>query len=175
MNGSASGVGHIGHALGVFRCQYHAAATVVGIFQADQGRWREMDVGLGPDGGLYVGRADAPLVVIGNQAGLGSGQGSRPRRFVPENVGLVAHNDFVATVTIGQQSNQIAHGAAGGEQTGLFAQYLRRPFLQPVDGRVFAKNVVSDFGFSHCPPHLIGGFGYCVTAQIDDCHPRLQS
>ena len=39
--------------------------------------------------------------------------------------------------------------------------------FQPVDGGVFAVNVVADFGFHHGAPHGGGGLGDGVAAQVD--------
>src|SRR5262249_45980096 len=61
----------------------------------------------------------------------------------------------------------IRHGARRHKQGGLFAEHLRAALLQAIDGRVFAINVVADFGFEHCLAHRGSGFGNGVATEID--------
>ena len=163
-------MGHVADGLGVGGGHHHAAAPVMGVLKAEHGGGGEMGVALGPDGAGHVVWVDAALGVVGHQAGLGSGQGGLSPAFVPEHVGLVAHDDLVAPVAVGQSGDEVAHGAAGGQQAGFLAQHGGGPLLQLINGRVLAENVVAHLGLGHGPAHLAGGFGDCVAAQIDQCH-----
>ena len=163
-------VGHVADGLGVGGGYHHAAAPVVGVLQTDHGGGWKMGVALVPDGPGHVIGVDAALGVVGHQAGLGPGQRGLSPAFVPEHVGLVSHDDLVASVAVGQGGDEVAHGAAGGQQAGLLAQHGGGPFLKFVDGRVLAENVVAHLGPGHGPAHLVGGFGDRVAAQVDRCH-----
>jgi hypothetical protein len=52
----------------------------------------------------------------------------------------------------------------GTKKRGFFAEHFGGAFLQTVDGRVFAVNVVADFRLGHRAAHLPGRFGYSVAS-----------
>ena len=85
-------------------------------------------------------------------------------------MGFLAHNHLVAAAAPGQGGNQVAHGAAGGEQARFLSHHFGGAFLQGVDGGVFAKDVVADFGRGHGPAHLVGGVGNGVAPQVNCSH-----
>ena len=73
VNGGAGGVGHVNDVFGVLGSHDAAAATVVGVFQADEGGGGHVDVGGVADGGLDVLGGDASVGVVGDEANLGAG------------------------------------------------------------------------------------------------------
>ena len=60
----------------------------------------------------------------------------------------------------------VAHGAGGDEQSRLALEDFRSPGFQPVNGRVFAIDVVADFRLRHRATHGRRGLGHRVAAQI---------
>ena len=50
------------------------------------------------------------------------------------------------------------------------AAHLCGPLLTFVYGWVFSVNVVAYLGLGHGPAHLVGGFGYRIATQVDQCH-----
>ena len=77
-------------------------------------------------------------------------------------------DDFLAVLGEQLDRDGVAHGAGGDEQGGLFAGDLGGALLQPVDGGVFAVDVVADLGASIMARRISrGGLGDGVAAQID--------
>ena len=76
-----------------------------------------------------------------------------PAGFVVVDVGLVADDHFVATLTVCQQARQVAHRPARHEDGGLFADALRGSTLELVDGGVVAEDVVAYLGGGHRGAH----------------------
>ena len=109
---------------------------------------------------------------MGDEPNLCSGQGGGAGGLVPEDVGLVSHDDLIAALAVGEDGHQVAHGAAGHEEAGFLAEHLGSAFLEAVDGGVFAVDVVADLGASHGLPHGLGGLGDGVAAQVDDAHEQ---
>ena len=64
----------------------------------------------------------------------------------------------------------VAHRSRSDEEGRLFAREFRRHLLQPIDGRIFSVDVVSDFGRGHRFSHRFGRLGDGVAAQIDRLH-----
>jgi len=63
----------------------------------------------------------------------------------------------------------IRHGARGNEEAEPLAQHRSGHVLKPIDGRVFAIDVIAHVRAGHRLAHLIGRFGDGVTTKID--HP----
>ena len=55
----------------------------------------------------------------------------------------------------------------GTNSAGFLAEDLGRALFQPIDGRVFAIDIVADFGLRHGAAHGRGGAGDGVAAKID--------
>ena len=83
--------------------------------------------------------------------------------------GIADH--FLAVFGEQLDGDGVAHGAGGNEERGFLAGDFGGARFQPVDGGVFAVNVVADFGFEHGLAHGGRGFGDGVAAQID--HSRV--
>ncbi len=74
---------------------------------------------------------------------------------------------FLAVIGVHLDRDGVAHGAGGHKQAGFFAHDFRGALFQPIDGGVFAINVVADFGFGHGAPHRGRGARDCVASQVD--------
>ena len=108
-------VGHVADSFGLSGSHHHAAAPVLSVLQADYLGCGNVGVAGRPDVPGHVSGIDSTGRVLGNQSGLHAGQGGLTSAFVPEHVGLVAHDDLVAVVAVGQCGQEVAHGAAGGK------------------------------------------------------------
>ena len=135
-------MGHVGHAGRVLGSQNRAAGRVVGVLQRDHPSRRVVHV-VGPDGLLHGGGVDHPTVVVGQRVQRDATQDRRAAALGVEDVRLVAEDDLVAPLTLRQDREQVALGAAADEHCGLFAQHLGRHGLQAVDGGVLARDVVA--------------------------------
>ena len=96
-----------------------------------------------------------------------AGEVRHHRHLVVEDVAALLADDLLPMRGVQLDRDLVAHGSAGHEQRRLAAEDLSRALLQPVDGRVFAVNVVADLGFEHGAPHLGRGLGDGVAAQVD--------
>ena len=94
------------------------------------------------------------------------------RRLVSDDVALRACDHLAAARDMGHEGDEVAHRARRHEEAGLLAEQLGRAFLERVDRRVLAKDVVSELGHRHRPAHLVGGLGDGIGAQIDERHER---
>ena len=73
-------------------------------------------------------------------------------------------DDFLTRTRVQLDRGLVAHRARGHKDRGFLFEYLRGPFLQAIDCRVFAVDVVADFGFRHGATHLRRRLRYRVTA-----------
>ena len=170
VDGGAGGVGDINDGAGVLRGHHAAATAVVGVFQADQGGGGDMDVGAVADGGCHILGGDAPAGVVGDEADLGAGQGGGAGGFVPKHMGFLPHNHLVAAAAPGEGGDEVAHGAAGGEQAGFLSEQGGGAFLEGVDGGIFAEDIIAQFGGGHSAAHFVGGVGNGVATQVNRVH-----
>ncbi len=96
-----------------------------------------------------------------------AGEVRHHRHLVVEDMAALFADDLLPVRGVQLDRDLVAHGAAGHEQRRFASEDLRRALLQPIDGRVFAVNVVANLGFEHGAPHLGRGLGYGVGAQVD--------
>ena len=73
-------------------------------------------------------------------------------------------DDFLAVLGVEADGDLVAHGAGGDEDRGLSAEDRGGLLLEPVDGGVFAVDVVANFGCGHGLAHGWGGLGDGVAA-----------
>ena len=139
---------------------------VVGVLDRDPARERLVVVVFRAEGRLDLApRHHAPLG--GERTHLDAAQRGRAGAFIEEDVGLVVGDQLLAGGDLGQDAEQVAHGAAGHEESRLLAHRGRRALLKPVDGGVFAENVVAQLCVGHGAAHLWRGHGQGVGAHVD--------
>lgn len=159
------GVGEVADLFEVGGSLVGSAATVVGVFEADEARGWEVRV-RAAEARLEVGEEKRAVGLIGKLAGVNPADGRYSARFVEEGVGFVAEHDFVAALAVGEEGGEVAHGAAGDEEGGFFTCAGGGEFLQAVDGGVFGVDIVANFGFGHGFAHSGGGAGDGVGAEV---------
>ena len=161
--------GQVGQGSQVGGRQRAAAAAVVRVFDGDQAGAGEVQV-VPPDAGAYGSEIQRAVRLIGHRARVDAAHRGAAALFVEEDVGLIPQDDLVPAAAVGQQADQVGHGPAGHEQGRFLAGHFRRQGLQAAHGRVFAENIVAQFGLRHGPPHGFGGLGDRVRAQVDRVH-----
>ena len=149
-----------------------AAHCPLRILQRDQPRAREVHV-IRPDRRTDRVQRQRAVGLHRHCARVYSAQRRDASRFVDVRVRPVTQDDLIAAPAVRQHSDQVAHRAAGDEQPGFFAQALRCPLLQPVDGRILPEHVVANRCLRHSPAHLRRRPGHRVAAQINAIHTAL--
>ena len=71
---------------------------------------------------------------------------------------------FIALLRMKFDGNLIAHRTCRTKKRGFFLKNLRRSFLQKINRRVFAINIVADFRFRHRFSHRGRWFCNCVAS-----------
>ena len=91
-------------------------------------------------------------------------------RLVDDEVMLAAGDRLLAAAQVGELRDDVAHRPGGDEQPGLLAEKLGRPFLEGVDRRIVAEDVVADLGLRHRPAHRRRRVRDRVATQVDQWH-----
>jgi len=144
------------------------AGAVVGVLQHHQPGGGIMMVARAQDS-LDLRRGDGPAHTR-QGAHLHPGESGGRAGLVMKDVAILFTIDFVARLGVALDGQLVALGAAADIEGGFFAKQCGHFFLEAVDRRVFAENVVAHLGGGHGRPHLGGGFGHSVAAQIDSLH-----
>ena len=155
----------------VLRREDAPSAPVVGVLEADDARWRVVEV-------VVVVRRQVdggPQRVEGQRA-----VGMRPHRvkhhapqrrrrpvLVVIDVRLVAQDDLAAAAAVRQQRGEVAHRAARDEDRGLLARHPGGQRLQPVHGRIVAEHIVTHLRRRHGLAHGRSRDGHGVASQVD--------
>ncbi len=85
----------------------------------------------------------------------------------------ITHYHFITTPTVGEDGYQVAHRAAGDEQSSFLAKLLRGQGLQPIDRGILLIDVVAHLCRVHRFTHGWRGLRDRIAAQVDDLHCRL--
>jgi len=104
-----------------------------------------MDVLPYPNAGFDFLRRDH-ATVAGDGAHLYAADHRRGSVLVPDQVGIVARDHFVAAAAVGEDGELIAEHAGGYEQGRFLAEQVGGQLLQLDDRGVVAVNVVADLG-----------------------------
>ena len=140
----------------------------MGVFHADQGGNGVVDVGHLHSGAHSLFGHGAPHALHGPAHQIANG--GHAAHLVELDVrGLLADDLAKAGVVVGvgEDGDQVAHGAAGQKERGFLAGFLGRKLFQAVDAGVFAKHVVAHFGGGHSAAHGFGGLGNSIASQVD--------
>jgi hypothetical protein len=144
-----------------------AAASVVGVFQAQQATGRRGVIGaLGLKGcGQLIGGKQAAMTdadqLDGRQGGAGPG-------FVPLDVRAVGTQDIVTGLNMAANRDLIGHGSRWNKQRSGLAQAGRHHFFKSPDGRIFAEHVVANIRRCNRRSHRCRRSCHCIGAQVDD-------
>ena len=117
---------------------------------------------------------EAVLVVADlSQVDAGDARGAAELRL--HDVRQVARDGLVAAAAVGQQRDQVRHGAGSDVERSFLAHAFCRHRLQALDRGVVAQDVVTDLGVRHRLAHRGRGVGHGVGAQVDGALAVLNS
>ena len=122
-----------------------------------------MDVVAAADDLRDLLRSDHAALAV-QQVYLHPRQCSNGTGFAAKGVIGVLHDNLIAWLRVHLDADLVCHGARGYEERRFLAEHVRGQFLQTVYRRVFAKDVIADFGLRHSPAHGWGGFGNRIAA-----------
>ena len=162
-------VSYASDGLRVLGVQHSAAAPVLRILQAYQGRPWLVDV-VRPYRRLHCVRVQPSLRIVGHCTHVDSTQRREAAHLVVEYVRLRAHYGLVAALAVGQPRDQVGHRPACHVDSRLFTQPFCGHCLQLVHGRVLSKDVVAHLRLGDGFAHLHGRMGYGITSQVYDSH-----
>ena len=122
------------------------------------------------EGGVDLGRVHRAVGPVLEGADARADDHRMAGRLVDDEVVLAAGDRLLAAREVGHLGDEVAHRAAGHEQAGFLAEQLRGAFLEGVDRRVVAEDVVADLGVGHRPAHGRRRVGDGVAAEVDPGH-----
>ena len=164
-------VGEIGHPARVCQVERLAHRERVGVLERDHAGQRAVEVAVlerAPDAveaeravGLFRDRVDGRP----DERGV-------PARLVEHDVRVRAGDRLVAAPQVGELRDEVALRATRDEQSGLFAEQLGSAFLERVERRVFAVDVVTELGLGHRAAHLRRRLGDRVAPEVDQVGHR---
>jgi hypothetical protein len=76
---------------------------------------------------------------------------------IEEHMTTVTKNDLLTPLAMGQHTYQITHGSAAHQQRRFFAHQSSGMFLQAVDRRILAENIITQFRIACRLAHLVTG------------------
>ena len=120
------------------------------------------------DGPLDVGQVQRTVRLTRQGMRMNAAQSRRTALLVQEDVVHAADDQLVAAAAVGQDADQVAHGATGYEDGRFLAQDLGRHRFQAVDGRILAVDVVAQRGAGHRLSHGGSRHGHRVGPHVDD-------
>ena len=150
----------------VFHGQAAAAAAIVGILDGQQACTRVVLV-IRADGVHNQVQVQGTIVGGRQRAGMDASERGGAALFGGIDVGLIAEDHFIAATAVAKYGGEISHGAAGHEQGGLLSEQFCCQCLEPVDGWVFAVDVVADGRGGHRLSHFVGGVSDGIGTEID--------
>jgi hypothetical protein len=157
-------LGQVGRSLHVLEGQQLAAQRVL---QRQQPRAREVRV-VGLDGGLDLRERQRAVGRMVQRLRLHAAEHRGAAAFPAVAVRLLADDVFVATAAVRKDRAQVALRAGRHEQRRLEAQQRGDLFLQRVDARVGAEDVVAQRRRHHGLAHRGRGLRDGVAAQVDE-------
>ncbi len=96
---------------------------------------------------------DRPVGLLRQRAHGGSHDDRVTCGLVHDHVAGRGGDDFLAAGQVRHLGHEVAHRPGGHEEAGLLPQQLGRAFLERVDGRVVAEDVVAELGGRHGAAH----------------------
>jgi hypothetical protein len=153
-------VGHVG-------AREHAAPDRV--LQGEQAGDGEVRV-VGLDRRLDHGEVERAVRQVRERLRLYRAQHRGTSRLVAVGMRLLADDDLLPALAVRHERGEVGLGPGGEEEALLHAEALGGDFLQSVDGRVVAEDVVAHGGLGHGAAHRGRGLRDGVAAKIDHFH-----
>ncbi len=166
VDGDFVGAGDLAEAAHVLEVEAGAAGDVVGVLGDEEGGSRAEAVA-GADDGEELVEIDA-AGLSGEGANDCAGEGGDAGGLVVKEVRGALGDDFVAGAEVGEEGDEVAHGAGGAEEGCLVAGELSGELFEAIGGGAAVAGVVGDDGFGHGAAHCGGGLGDGVAAKIGD-------
>ncbi len=170
MQGDAVLPGDRGDLGGIGRGERLTHRMGVGVLDGDEPCDRFVRVARVAEGGLDLGRIDGPVRAILEGSHAGADDDRVAGGLVDDHVMLSTGDRLLAAGEVGHLGDEVAHRAAGDEQAGFLAEQVGRAFLQGVDRRVVAEDVITQLGLGHRATHRRRWMGDGVAAQVDPGH-----
>ena len=139
------------------------------VLEAEQPALREVRV-LGLDRRLDARQRDRAVGLVLERLRLDAAERRRAAAFPAIGVRHLADDVFVAAAAVRHDRHQVALRAAGDEERRFLAEHRGDLFLQRVDARVVAEDVVAHGRFGHRRAHRRGWPGHGVAAQVHCSH-----
>ena len=144
----------------------------MGVLDGDEAGDRLVRVARVAEGGVDLGRVHRPVRPVLERADAGADDDRVAGGLVDDDVVLAAGDGLLAALEMGELRDEVAHRPRGDEEARFLAEQLGGAFLERVDGRVVAEDVVADLGLGHRPAHRRRGLGDGVAPQVDQRHGR---
>ena len=160
----------VGDLAGVLGRQWLAHRMGVGVLDGDQARDRLVDIGRVAERGLDLGRVDRAIRPVVERSDARADDDRVTGGLVEDHVVLAAGDGLLAAAEVGHLGDEVAHRPRRDEEARFLAEQLGCAFLEGVDRRVVAEDVVAEFGLGHRPEHGRGRVGDRVAAQVDPWH-----
>ncbi len=142
------------------------------VLDRDEGGGRLVRVGRVAERTRDLVRVERPVRSVAELEDTRPDNDRMAGRLVPDDVALGAGDDLAAARHVGHQGHEVAHRPGRHEEARFLAEELGGPFLERVDRRILAEDVVAELGRGHRAAHLGGRMGDGVGAEIEDGHGR---
>ena len=88
--------------------------------------------------------------------------------FPIEDVAALLADDFLSGLGVQLDRDLVAHRSRGHKNRRLTREDFSSTLLQSIDRRIFAINIVSDFGLGHGDAHFRRWFGHGIGTQMNN-------
>ena len=145
--------------------QHRTAGKVVRILKRDQTGRRDVIGGVGMQRARNFIPSQNPAAVVAlHRPRQHARECGHRRHFKVEDVAALFNDNLLAGSRVQFDCRLISHRTGRHKKRCFLLKDFSRALLQTIDRRIFAVNVVTDFGFGHCSPHRGRWFSDSVAA-----------
>ena len=69
---------------------------------------------------------------------------------------LSPNNDLISTLTMGEDTEEVAHSAGGDEEAGFFVEESRTALFEGIHSWIFSIDIIAKNRFTHGSTHGLG-------------------